>query len=88
MDPQMPPHAQVACREMRVEIPREQRQLEEQHARVPDEGAAAHQREHHLAEHRLNEKQQPGTEKDRDGEERAHQALTRGRKRTSARAGK
>ena len=57
---------------VRVCVSRQQRDLEEDHAGIPDHRRAAKQRQHHLGDHRLNEEQQERADKQRRREQRDH----------------
>src|SRR6266850_186710 len=52
------PNIGGAAERMRVDIAREQHDLEKQHTRRPDRGGPAQEGEDHLADHRLADKKQ------------------------------
>ena len=60
---------QSCCNDVRVRVPAEQADLEEEHARVPHPRRAAEAREQQLADHRLDGKEQDSADEQREGEE-------------------
>lgn len=60
------------AKDVRQAVTAEQRGLEEEHAAIPDRGAAAKQREDELGGDRLDQEEQRCAEEDGDGEEREH----------------
>jgi hypothetical protein len=82
----LPADAEPAHAQVRVQVPHEQRGLEEDERGVPHLRAPSGPGEHHLPDHRLDEEEQRGRHEDGDREERRDQDSTR-RSRTSSRPG-
>ncbi len=52
------PHIGYAAKRVRVDVTREQHDLEKQYTRGPDRGGSTQEREDHLANHRLADEKQ------------------------------
>ena len=58
MQDRVNPKPHPSARKMGVRITRDKHGLKKEHARVPDVGGSAEERQNHLRDHRLDEKEQ------------------------------